>query len=105
VALAKCSFSKGVGCSVDLQTTELAPEFVLFGEDASRIVISCDPANVARIKQMAAKYGIFADRLGETIPERIEIKLSGRSVVSARVSELNDAYERALEQALAGAEG
>ena len=100
VALAKCSFSKGVGCSVDLQTTELAPEFVLFGEDASRIVISCDPANVARIKQMAAKYGIFADGLGETIPERIEIKLSGRSVVSARVSELDDEYEGALERAL-----
>jgi phosphoribosylformylglycinamidine synthase len=100
VALARCSFSSGIGCSVDLQGGGLAPEFVLFGEDASRIVISCDPANVARIKEVAAKHGIFADGLGETIPETIEIRLSGRSVVSARVSELNDQYEGALEKAL-----
>jgi hypothetical protein len=81
---------------------ELAPEFVLFGEDASRIVISCDPANVARIKEVAGKQGIFADLLGETIPEKIEIKLDGRAVISARISELNDEYEGALERALKG---
>jgi hypothetical protein len=38
--------------------------------------------------------------LGETIPEKIEIKLDGRVVVSARVSELNEDYEGALERAL-----
>ena len=36
----------------------LPPEFVLFGEDASRIVISCDRGNLAGIKQVAAKYGL-----------------------------------------------
>jgi phosphoribosylformylglycinamidine synthase subunit PurL len=100
VALARCSFPKAVGCSIDLKAEGLAPEFVLFGEDASRIVISCDPANVARIKEVAEKHGIFADLLGETVPERIEIKLDGRAVVSAQVSELNDNYESALERAL-----
>jgi phosphoribosylformylglycinamidine synthase subunit PurL len=100
VALAKCSFSKGFGCSVDLKAGELAPEFVLFGEDASRVVISCAPGNVARIKEVAGKYGIFADLLGETVPEKVEIKLDGRSVVSAQISELNHEYEGALERAL-----
>jgi phosphoribosylformylglycinamidine synthase len=100
VALARASFPKGVGCSVNLLASELAPEFVLFGEDASRIVISCDPANVARIKEVAAKCGIFADLLGETVPETIEIKLDGRAVISARISGLNDEYEGALERAL-----
>jgi phosphoribosylformylglycinamidine (FGAM) synthase-like enzyme len=73
---------------------------VLFGEDASRIVLSCDPGNVLRIQQIAEKYGIAADVLGETIPERLEISLDGKACVSAAVSELNQAYESALESVL-----
>src|SRR5947207_12058154 len=71
VALAKCSIAKGIGCSAELRTAwtgegtrphvgrgdveSLAPEFVLFGEDASRVVISCDRVNLPGIKQVAAK--------------------------------------------------
>jgi phosphoribosylformylglycinamidine (FGAM) synthase-like enzyme len=100
VALARCSFQKGIGCSVELSSQQLAPEFVLFGEDASRIVISCDPVNVARIKEVAAKQGISADVLGETVSGNLEIKVDGRAVISASVAELRDVYENALEQAL-----
>ncbi|HZR64450.1 MAG TPA: phosphoribosylformylglycinamidine synthase subunit PurL [Terriglobales bacterium] len=100
VALARASFPAGIGCSVNLRSNEIAPECVLFGEDASRIVISCDPANVARIKEVARKHGIFTDLLGETVPEKIEIKLDGRTLVSARILELNREYEGALERAL-----
>ena len=100
VALARAAFPAGFGCRVELSADGLAPESVLFGEDAGRIVISCDPANLGRIKQVAKKHGIFADELGETVSETIEIKLDGRSVISARVSELNDDYEGALERAL-----
>ncbi len=38
--------------------------------------------------------------IGETIPERLEISLDGKVVISAPVSELNAAYEGALESAL-----
>jgi phosphoribosylformylglycinamidine synthase len=100
VALAKAAFSKGIGCQVDLSSHGLAPEFVLFGEDAGRIVISCDPANFARIKQLAAKYGISANLLGQTVIGTIEIKIEGQKLVSAKIAELRDVYENALEQAL-----
>jgi len=100
VAVAKCSFTKEIGCSVNLSLQGLAPKFVLFGEDASRIVISCDLVNVARIKEVAGKRGIAADVLGETVSGNIEIKVDGQVVVSARVSELRDGYEGALERAL-----
>jgi phosphoribosylformylglycinamidine (FGAM) synthase-like enzyme len=73
---------------------------VLFGEDASRIVLSCDPGDVLRIEQIAEKYGITADVLGETIPERIEISLDGNVIASSTVFELRAAYENALESAL-----
>ena len=100
VALARVSFQKGIGCRVELSVNGLAPEFVLFGEDASRIVISCDPAHLARIKQVAQKHGIFADQLGETVPGTLDIKVDGQVVVSGSVSELNESYESALERAL-----
>jgi phosphoribosylformylglycinamidine synthase II len=100
VALAKCSFKSGIGCRVGLQSQELAPEFVLFGEDAGRILVSCDPDRVRAIQQIAQKYGIFADVLGETVPERLEITLDGRLLVAANVSELKQEYEQALEVAL-----
>jgi phosphoribosylformylglycinamidine synthase len=100
VALAEKAFAKGIGARVNIASNGLPPEFVLFGEDASRIVLSCDLADVVRLQQIAEKYGIAADVLGETIPERLEISLDGRVVVSASVSELGIAYESALESAL-----
>ncbi len=100
VALAESAFPKGVGLRVNLTSHELPPEFLLFGEDASRVVLSCDPTNLPRIKQVAVEYGLFADVLGETGGERVEINLEGKPVVSATVSELREAYESALEKAL-----
>jgi phosphoribosylformylglycinamidine synthase II len=100
VALAEKAFAKGVGARVNLASNGLPAEFVLFGEDASRIVLSCDPDHVARIQQIVEKHGIAADVLGETILERLEISLDGRVIVSAAVSDLSQAYEGALESTL-----
>jgi len=100
VALAEKAFAKNVGARVDLATNELPSEFVLFGEDPSRIVLSCDQGNVARIQQIAEKFGIAADVIGETIPQRLEIVLDGKKVVSTAILELSAAYEGALEAAL-----
>jgi phosphoribosylformylglycinamidine synthase II len=100
VALAEKALAKGVGARVNLAANGLPAEFLLFGEDASRILLSCDPGNVSRIQQVAAQHGIAADVLGETIPERLEITLEGRSIVSAALSELSAVYEGALESAL-----
>jgi len=100
VALAEKAFAQGVGARVNLTSNGLPAEFVLFGEDASRIVVSCDPGMVERIQQVAAKYGIAAEVLGETIPERLEISLDGRAAVSATISGLKQAYEGALESML-----
>ncbi len=100
VAVAESSFAEGVGARIDLAGGELAPECVLFGEDASRVVLSCDPARLRYIQQTAVKYGVTAERIGETVPDNLEISLDGRIVVSAEVSELADAWEHALERAL-----
>jgi phosphoribosylformylglycinamidine synthase subunit PurL len=100
VALAEKAFLKGVGARVNLASGGLFGEFVLFGEDAGRIVISCDLGNVARIKQVAGKFGVVAEVIGQTIPDRLEVSLDGKIVISAAVSELSSPYEVALESAL-----
>jgi phosphoribosylformylglycinamidine synthase len=100
VALTESTFAKGIGISVDLASDGLPAEFALFGEDAGRVVISCDRGNLAGIKQLAVKYGLTAKLIGETAGQRLEIKLDGQSVVSGEVPEFRQAFEGALEQAL-----
>jgi phosphoribosylformylglycinamidine synthase len=100
VALAEKAFPKGLGARVNLTSNSLPADFVLFGENASRILLSCDPTDVERIKQVAGQNGIAADVLGETVPERLEISIDGHVVVSAGVSDLSLAYEAALESNL-----
>jgi phosphoribosylformylglycinamidine synthase subunit PurL len=100
VTLAESAFAKGVGFRVNLVSLGLPPEFVLFGEDASRIVISCDRSHLSAIQEVAAKYQLSAEEIGETVSELLEIQMDGRVVVSATVSELREAHEGALEAAL-----
>jgi phosphoribosylformylglycinamidine synthase len=100
VTLAESAFPKGIGLRVDVTSNGLPAEFVLFGEDASRVVLACDPATVAGIKQIAAKHGLAVDVLGETVLGRVEIKVEGKVAISASVGELSEAYESALERAL-----
>ena len=100
VALAEKTFPKGMGARVELASEGLPPAFALFGEDPSRIVVSCDPAHLARIKEVAGTHGVAAEKIGETILERLEIMLDGKTVISAAASELNQAYEGALEASL-----
>jgi phosphoribosylformylglycinamidine synthase subunit PurL len=100
VALSEETFAKGVGARVNLISNGLPAEFVLCGEDASRILLSCDPVKVSRIQQIADEHGIGADVIGETIPDRLEINLDNKVLVSSSVYELCQTYERALESAL-----
>ena len=100
VTLAESTFCRSVGASIDLPSQELPAEFVLFGEDAGRVVISCDPANVARIQQIAANYGVLAEIIGETTSGNFEIKVDGKPRVSASIEDTRKIYESALEGTL-----
>ena len=100
VTLAECGFARGIGAQVKLRSNGLVPEFVLFGEDASRVLISCDPQNVARIQQIAVERGLLAEQIGSTVPDQLEIRVDGTAAATASVSELQDAWAHALERAL-----
>ena len=100
VAAAEACFVRDIGARLDLTSDELPAECVLFGEDASRVLISCTRENAGIIKEVAGKYGVGALPIGETTSEKFEIMLDDRKVVSASVSQLKRAYETSLERAL-----
>jgi phosphoribosylformylglycinamidine synthase len=100
VALAESGFSKLVGFRAELDCGGLPWECLLFGEDASRVVVSCDPAQANRIQQVAQKYGVPADLIGVTIRDNFEILVDGKQVVSAPVKELRESWAGSLERAL-----
>ncbi len=100
VAVAESGFPREVGAELDLESRGLAAEYVLFGEDAARVVISCDPEKLQRIEEVAVKCGVGAAVIGQTTSSQFEIRVDGRVVVSAAVSELKAAWDTALEKAL-----
>jgi phosphoribosylformylglycinamidine synthase subunit PurL len=100
VAVAESGFPAGVGAEIDLNSGGSFAEAVLFGEDATRVVISCDLKKAENIKRTAVKWNLRADRIGRTIPEKLVVKIGGISAVSASVSELKQVWESALTRAL-----
>ncbi|MBI2679085.1 MAG: phosphoribosylformylglycinamidine synthase subunit PurL [Candidatus Koribacter versatilis] len=100
VTIAEAAFGNGVGATVNLSSNALPYAAVLFAEDASRIVISCDEKNVQAIQNTALEYGVAADLLGHTANEQLSITIDGQPVVRAKVSELKAIWESALDRAL-----
>jgi phosphoribosylformylglycinamidine synthase II len=100
VALVEAALPAGVGANIRLAKRKLPHEFRLFGEDASRVILSCDPIHLPRIQQVAEEYDVIADVLGETSSDRVEITIDGQPVISASIEELRGAYEGVLEKAL-----
>jgi phosphoribosylformylglycinamidine synthase subunit PurL len=100
VAIAEKTFAKGIGARVNLISGGLPGEFVLFGEDASRILLSCDAGQLGGIQEVAGQLGVVAEAIGVTGSDRVEISVDGDVCVSAAVAELRGGYEEALELAL-----
>jgi len=90
----------GIGARVELNRSDLPAEYVLFGEDAGRVLISCDESHLRRIQEVGVRYGVAADSIGRTVPEKLEVLLDGRMVVAAGVSELKYVWAQSLEKLL-----
>jgi len=97
VALAECSLN-GVGAEVDLPGDD-RPEFALFHEGPSRILIST--AQPDQVERIAARHGVEVLRLGHTRRGALRIRRR-RLLVDCSVDELRRPWESALPEALEG---
>jgi phosphoribosylformylglycinamidine synthase len=89
VTLAECAFdSGGIGVDVDLPATAGAgPDAVLFGESASRVVVSVGPDERAAFIQMAAEAGVPAQVIGRTGGAQLRIRIAGAPAIDCAVAE------------------
>jgi phosphoribosylformylglycinamidine synthase subunit PurL len=105
VTLAECAFDTGgIGVTVDLAASgsALRPPAVLFGESASRAVVSVRPENVPALLQLAGELRVPAARIGRTGGSRITIGLDDRVEVDCQVSEAEQIWATALGRHFAG---
>jgi phosphoribosylformylglycinamidine synthase II len=100
VALAESAFPLNIGVEVGLTSKGSLSEVLLFGEDATRVLITCDQKNTENIKRTALQWGLQAVRIGRTVPKKLEIRVDNQLVVSAVVLELRQVWDTALVRAL-----
>jgi len=105
VALAECCFETvGVGAEVSIGAAAVAHDArlnraaALFGESASRVVISVVPADVTRVLEQASAAGVPARLIGQTGGNRLRIAVGGEMAVDTAVTEAERAWSTAIEQ-------
>jgi phosphoribosylformylglycinamidine synthase len=104
VALAECAFDTGgIGADVDLPAAhrlddQNAPVALatLFGESASRALVSVRHAQLAGLLEMASEHRVPALRIGSTGGERIRIAVSGDPVLDCALADAEARWSTAL---------
>jgi phosphoribosylformylglycinamidine synthase subunit PurL len=103
VTLAECAFdSGGLGVEVDLPAAgKIGADVIvptLFGESASRVVVSVRPDARAALSQMAAEAGVPAQVIGRTGGSDLRIRVAGTSAVECPVAEAERVWNGAIER-------
>ncbi len=101
VNLFESAFSKNLGFTVDFNE-ELRSDFLLFGEEQSRVVISTSPERVDEVIDFFTKKAVPVKVIGRVGGERGVIRHRGKVVVDLPVKEAKEIYEMALEKKLIG---
>ena len=108
VALAECCFdTEGVGADVLIKYTEVCGHeavndaATLFGESASRVIVSAGPESVAGVLQQAGAAGVPAIVIGQTGGNRVRVATTARTLVDVSVLDAERMWASALERPLA----
>ena len=102
VTVAECCFDTRLGVEVDMAAVSSAPGFSdiasLFGESASRAVVSTTAELAGKLLFLAAAAGVPAVRIGTVGGERIRISLDGRRVIDEPLAEAEGIWSGALDR-------
>jgi phosphoribosylformylglycinamidine synthase II len=93
-----------LGATIELKDA-LPPAALLFGEAQGRIVISCAPANVERVRTLAQRHGVPATQIGTVGEVNGRFQLSGAGVsVDIEIDSLSDFWRNAIPRLMGDAE-
>jgi phosphoribosylformylglycinamidine synthase len=101
--LAECTFGTGgIGLTVDLAAVAAADAWkttaTLFSESASRVVVSVARNRAGAFQERARSFGVPVQEIGTTGTKRIQICISGQSVIDIGVDEAEDIWDTALDK-------
>jgi phosphoribosylformylglycinamidine synthase len=91
VALAEMCFARELGCKVRLRSS-LRADGLLFGEDASRILVSYAPGHAAEVQKLCAEAGASFEEIGEVGGPSLVVE----GVLDAPLVGLKEAWSRAI---------
>jgi phosphoribosylformylglycinamidine synthase II len=91
VTLAEMCFGKDVGCRVSLKS-HLRPDALLFGEGASRIVVSYTPANREKVEAICRTAGAPFEDIGQVGGSSLIVE----GVLEAKVAHLKEPWSTAI---------
>jgi phosphoribosylformylglycinamidine synthase len=102
VTLAECCFDSPFGVVVDVPSVGDVPSAfcvaaTLFGESASRVVVSVRPEQSARFQELARELGVPTAVIGVTGGPRITLTVDGRAAVDVPVNEAETQWLTAIE--------
>jgi len=89
------------GAQVEL-VSEIRPDFLLFGEDQSRVVVSVRPENLEKVQALVQSYGIPWARIGQVARDRFTILVNHQTVIDADIQKLANAYRTCIESIMKG---
>jgi phosphoribosylformylglycinamidine synthase len=108
VAVAECTFdSGGIGAEVSMTGVEVAATretnvaAALFGESASRVVISVVPDNVTTVLERAAATNVPVRVIGQTGGNRLRIAVGGRIEIDVAMNDAERIWSSTFDQYMA----
>jgi phosphoribosylformylglycinamidine synthase len=98
VTLAECAFDTGgIGFTGAVPAADgESPAAALFGESASRAIVSVTPANLAAVLALAAELGVPAQEIGRTGGDRLTMTVAGAAAIDCAVAEAEQIWSTAL---------
>jgi phosphoribosylformylglycinamidine synthase len=102
VTLAECCFDSALGVDVDVTGVTAAPEWravaTLFGESASRVVVSVSSEHLERLLAMAAAVKLPAARIGVVGGDRIRVSIDGEHALDESLAAAERIWSTAIEE-------
>jgi phosphoribosylformylglycinamidine synthase II len=101
VALAECCFDTEYGAvadvpAVDAEVAAFADTATLFGESASRVVVSVDPTRTAELEALAIEADVPVAVVGRVGGSRIRIAIGGRQVIDEPLADVERLWAGAI---------
>lgn len=101
VCLAECSILGDTGAEVFLNSPDfmaLRPDALLFGESATRVVVTAKREKGPYLIEFAKSFDINCYHIGETGGKRLRIRHGTRVLIDFPVSDLSRKYKNALKE-------